>query len=74
MASKNAKQFLYRYNGVEAPEEVVDGDGEIAVPKQGEIINRKGKKWKVVQVITQQTVAGNRAIPVVRIFLTDKLR
>lgn len=75
MASKNAKQFVYRYNGVEASEEVeVDRDGEIPVPAHGEIIKRKGKDWKVVHVITQETVAGERAIPVVRVFLTDQLR
>jgi len=75
MASKNAKQLVYRYNGVEASEEVeVDRDGEIAIPKQGDIITRKGKEWKVIHVIIQETVAGEPAIPVVRIFLTDKLR
>jgi hypothetical protein len=75
MASKNAKQFVYRYNGVEASEEVeVDRDGEIAIPKQGDIITRKGKDWKVVTVMIQETVAGPQAIPVVRVFLTDQLR
>jgi hypothetical protein len=75
MASKNAKQFVYRYNGVEASEEVeLDRDGEIAIPKQGDIIRRKGKEWKVTAVIVQETVAGPQAIPVVRAFLTDQLR
>ena len=73
MASRNAKQFVYRYNGVEASEEVeLDRDGEIAVPKQGDIIKRKGKEWKAIAIIIQETVAGEPAIPVVRIFLTDK--
>jgi hypothetical protein len=75
MASKNAKQFVYRYNGVEASEEVeLDRDGEIAIPKQGDVITRKGKEWKVIAVIVQETVAGPQAIPVVRAFLTDQLR
>ncbi len=75
MSIKNAKQLVYRYNGVEASEEVeVDRDGEIAVPAHGDIVMRKGKEWKVVHIITEQTVAGDRAIPVVRIFLTDQLR
>jgi hypothetical protein len=75
MASKNVKQFVYRYNGVEASEEVeLNRDGEIAVPKQGDIITRKGKEWKVVAVIIQETVAGPQAIPVARVFLTDQLR
>ncbi len=72
MASKNAKQFVYRYNGVEASQEVeLDRDGEIRVPMQGDIITRKGKEWKVVAVIVEQTPP---AIPVVRVFLTDQLR
>lgn len=75
MASKNAKQFVYRYNGVEASEEVeVDRDGEIPVPTQGQIITRKGKGWKVVAVMVEQTVAGPMAIPVVRVFLADQLK
>lgn len=73
MASKNAKQLLYRYNGVESSEEVeVDTDGEIPVPAKDSIVMRKGKQWKVVHVITE--VAGPRALPVVRIFLTDQVR
>jgi hypothetical protein len=72
MASKNAKPFVYRCNGVEASEEVeLDRNGEIAVPKQGDIITRKGKGWKVIAVIIQETVAGPQAIPIVRVFLTD---
>ena len=75
MARNNAKQLVYRYNGVEASEEVeVDRDGEIGLPKQGNVITRKGKEWKVVHVIIQETVAGEPAIPVVRVFLSDQLR
>jgi hypothetical protein len=75
MASKDAKQFVYRYNGVEASQEVeLDRDGEVRVPKQGDLITRKGKEWKVVAVMVEQTVAGPAAIPVVRVFLTDQLR
>jgi hypothetical protein len=71
MASKNAKQFVYRYNGVGASEEVeVDRDGVIAVPKQGDIITRKGKET----VMFTEMVAGPQAVPVVGVFLTDQLR
>ena len=75
MASKNAKQFVYRYNGVESSEEVeLDRDGEIPTPAHGDILTRKGKQWKVIHVITQVAVAGEPAIPVVRVFLTDQLK
>lgn len=73
MASKDAKQIVYRYNGVEASEEVeLDRDGVIPTPVQGDILTRKGKQWKVIHVITQVTVAGEPALPVVRVFLTDQ--
>lgn len=49
MTRRNAKQPVYRYNGVESSDElVVDLDGEIPTPRTGDIISRKGKNWKVV--------------------------
>jgi hypothetical protein len=74
MVKKNAKQMVYRYNGDATSDEVeVDRDGEITVPERDQIVMRKDKRWKVVHVITEVTVAGPQAIPVVRVFLTDQL-
>jgi hypothetical protein len=70
--TRGGKQVVYRYNGVESSEEVeVDHNDEIAVPETGQLMTRKGKTWKVVHVIQQETVAGPRAIPILRIFLAD---
>lgn len=65
-----AKQVMYRYNGDDANNEVeVDRDGEIPHYKDGEIIQRKGKPWKVGRVLVQHT--GDN-IPVHIVDLTDK--
>jgi hypothetical protein len=54
MGSRDAKQFVYRYNGVESSEEVeVDYDGEVSVPMQNQIVTRKGKAWKAIAIMTQ---------------------
>jgi hypothetical protein len=72
MSRKNVKQLVYRYNGVESSDEVeVDHDGEVPTPNQGDILFRKGTRWKAVHVITQ--VSSDGSVPVVRVFLTDQL-
>jgi hypothetical protein len=74
MAGTQAKQVVYRYNGVEASEEVeLDDDGTVPVPQKDSIINRKGSRWKVVQTNMQYNASGTRELPILRIFLTDKL-
>jgi hypothetical protein len=72
MSRKNAKQIVYRYNGVESSDEVeVDYDGDVPTPRTGDILSRKGKNWKAVHIITE--TSGSGAIPVLRVFLTDQL-
>jgi hypothetical protein len=72
MGSKNAKQVVYRYNGIESSDELeVDIDGEIPTPSTGGIVNRKGQVWKAVHIDTQ--VSSDGSIPVVRIFLSDQM-
>jgi hypothetical protein len=69
---KNAKQVVYRYNGVAASDEVeVDLDGDLSIPEQGQLVNRNGKLWKCAGSITELSSTG--AIPVVRVFLGDSL-
>lgn len=71
MASKDAKQIVYRYNGIEADDEFeFDRDGEIDLPQVGEFILHKGNRWKAVHRIIESSGAG--AVPIVRLFLTDK--
>lgn len=72
VSRKNAKQIVYRYNGVESSDEVeADLDGEVPTPRLGDVIKRRGKNWKAVHIITELSGAG--AIPVLRVFLSDQL-
>jgi hypothetical protein len=72
MNKSKAKQLVYRYNGVESSEEVeVDLDGEIPIPNRGDIVLRNGKNWEAVHVTTQ--ISSDGSMPIVRIFLTDKV-
>jgi hypothetical protein len=74
MGQKDSKQIVYRFNGHPESDEVEhDLDGEVLVPERDQMVVRNGKNWKVVQVNKETTVAGPRAIPIVLIFLTDKL-
>jgi len=72
MTSKNAKQVVYRYNGVQSSDEIeFDRYGENPTPIQGSLVNRNGKSWKVVGVMTE--VSSDGSIPIERIFLTDQM-
>jgi hypothetical protein len=72
MAAKDAKQFVYRYNG-DAKSEEVEPDmlGEASVPEKDNIVFRQGKNWKVVHLITE--IGSDDRLPVIRVFLTDQI-
>lgn len=60
---KQAKQIVYRYNGDEkTDEEEFDEDGTVPVPTNGPIMTRKGLRWKVVQVNTEQSITNRRQV------------
>ena len=68
---RNARQFVFRYEGDAKTEEVVqDFDGEIPLPERDAVITRNGKQWKVAAVMTEQLLGNPPALPVHRIFLT----
>jgi hypothetical protein len=70
---KPAKQIVFRYNGDPTTEEIdLDMDGDKSVPEQGSVIERRGERWKVVQVITEASVSEPFRAPIHRVFLTDK--
>jgi hypothetical protein len=69
-----AKQIVFRYNGDPTTEEIdLDMDGDKSVPEQGSFVERKGEKWKVVQVVVETSVMEPFEVPVHRVFLTNKL-
>jgi hypothetical protein len=67
---KQARQFVFRYNGDPTSDEVVpDLEAEVPIPEAGNTVERNGKNWRVVHIIKDLSAAG--AIPVVRVFLSD---
>ena len=71
MGARDTKQIIFRFNGDETSEEIeIDFDGDIVLPQPGELMIRKGKTWKAVQRVIERSGAG--AMPIIRLFLTDK--
>jgi hypothetical protein len=71
---RSAKQIVFRYNGDPTTEEIdLDMDGDKSVPEQGSFVDRKGERWKVVQVYVERSMAEPFEVPVHRVFLTNRL-
>jgi hypothetical protein len=69
-----AKQIVFRYNGDPATEEIDLGmDGEKSVPEQGSFIERRGKRWRVLQVSVETSVTEPFEVPIHRTSLTREL-
>jgi hypothetical protein len=65
-----AKQIVFRYNGDPSTEEIdLDMDGDKSVPKQGSFVERKGERWKVVQVSVEKNAAEPFEVPIYRVLL-----
>jgi hypothetical protein len=68
-----AKQIVFRYNGDSTTEEIdLDMDGDKPVPEQGSFIERRGERWKVVQINVETNVTEPFEVPIHRVFLTNK--
>ena len=69
----HAKQIAFRYNGDPTTEETdLDMDGDKSVPEPGSIIDRRGERWKVVQVNMERSAEEPFAVPIYRIFLANE--
>ena len=69
-----AKQIVFRYNADPTTEESdLDMDGDKSVPEQGSFIDRRGERWKVVQVSMETSAEEPFAVPIYRVSLTNKL-
>jgi hypothetical protein len=69
-----AKQIVFRYNGDPTTEESdLDMDGDKSVPEPGSFIDRRGERWKVAQVSMETSMAEPFAVPIYRVFLTNKV-
>jgi hypothetical protein len=69
-----AKEIVFRYNDDPTSEEIdLDMNGDKSVPEQGSLVERKGERWKVVQVSVETSVTEPFEVPIHRVFLTNKL-
>ena len=68
------KQIIYRFNGDPKDDETVsDSTGSFPFRRAGETITRNGNQWRVTIVRDDYDMSASRAaIPVHRVFLTDK--
>jgi hypothetical protein len=69
-----AKQIVFRYNADPTTEESdLDMDGDKSVPEPGSFVDRRGERWKVVQVNVETSAEEPFAVPIYRVSLTNKL-
>jgi hypothetical protein len=47
-------------------------DGDKSVPEQGSFIDRRGERWKVIQVNVERSAEEPFAVPIYRVSLTNK--
>jgi hypothetical protein len=66
---RERKQLLYIYDGdqTKLDDVEVDMDGELQIPEQHNVIERKDKKWEVIQIT--KTTATDGRLPVYQIYL-----
>jgi hypothetical protein len=70
---RSPKQIVFRYNDDPSSEEIdLDMDGDKSTPQQGGIIERKGTRWKVLQVNVEANAVEPFEVPVHRVFPTNK--
>ena len=68
-----AKQIVFRYNDDPTADEIdLDMDGEKHTPAQGSFVDRKGERWRVVQVKVETDPSEPFEVPVHRVFLSNK--
>ena len=61
------------YNGDNENRDLeVDILGDLPYYQVGELVTRKGKSWKVTQVLIQQAISGPQPLPAHIVSLTDK--
>ena len=68
------KQLVFRYNGDKASEDLeMDLLEEIPVPTKGSVVERKGSRWSVAEVMVEQMAGDRLALPIYRVFLTGPI-
>lgn len=60
---KEARQFVFRYNGDEKTDDLQeDFEGELPVPQKGKPFLRNGKRWEMMHVVKRMWVRQFRCI------------
>jgi hypothetical protein len=74
MKHNRAKQIVYHFNGNPMHDEIVsDRIGGVPFRRVGEIVKIRGKEWLVNVVQNNFDMLASRpAIPIHRVFLTDR--
>jgi hypothetical protein len=69
------KQIVYRFNGDPKYDETVsDSLGSMPFRQVGDVLKKNGKQWRVAVIRDDYSMPGSAiAIPIHRVFLTDKL-
>ena len=68
------QHVIYRYNGDPNTEDKVKNPApKVFLPRPGAVIERRGKQWKVVATNEDFVIEEQKAIPILRIFLSDNL-
>jgi hypothetical protein len=67
------KRVEFCYNGDKDHMDVeVDILGDLPYYQVGEFVTRKGKSWKITQVLIQQAISGLQTLPAHIVSLTDE--
>ncbi len=68
--NERTKEIVYRYDQNSSNDErVVDSKGEIPTFKRGDVIERRGKRWKIQFVEIQPLVTDPKGLPIHWIYL-----
>lgn len=68
------RQIVFRYNGNPEIDDVeLDQFGEVQLPQKGSVVERKGQKWKVVEINIETSVTQPAMIPICRVFLSNQV-
>ena len=71
---KRGKQFAFYYDGDQSkPDVEVDAMDEMPVPAKDSIIMRKDRLWKVVAVISVESVTEPKTLPIIKVFLSSQV-
>jgi hypothetical protein len=66
------KQVVFRYSDGDNDKDIeVDILGDLPYYQVGEIVARRGKSWKVTQVLIEQSIVGAQILPVHFVSLTE---